>query len=73
MKTLKALKTKLQAVKKLTTAERIAEKFRSENGNMVFNYDFEGVNCLAGVDTIRIYVDDKDKFSVTYEKPVLFN
>lgn len=72
MKTLKALKTKLQSVKKLKTAEKIAEKFREENGNIGLNYDFESVNCFCGVDTIRIYVDDKDKFAITYEKPVLY-
>lgn len=72
MKSLKALKTKLESIKKLTTANKIATKFR-ETTDLEFDFSFDGVNVYAGNDSIAIFVNGKRKFKVTYDKPIFFN
>ena len=72
MKSLSALKTKLESVKKLTTAEKIANEFR-ENTEIDFDFQFGGVNVYAGNDSIAIFVNGLKKFTVTYDKPIFFD
>lgn len=72
MKSLKALKAKLESVKKLTTAANIATKFR-ESTDLEFDYSFYGVNVYAGNDSIEIIVNGLKRFTVTYDKPMFFN
>jgi hypothetical protein len=72
MKSLSSLKTKLESVKKLTTAEKIVNEFR-ENTEIDFNFEFRGVNVYAGNDSIAIFVNGLEKFTVTYDKPIFFN
>ena len=71
MKSLKALKTKLESVKKLTTANKIVTKFR-ETTEIDFDFSFAGVNVWGGSDTIEIFVNGKRKFKVTYDKPIFY-
>jgi hypothetical protein len=74
MKSLSSLKTKLESVKKLTTAEKIVNQFR-ENTEIDFDFEFEfrGVNVYAGNDSIAIFVNGLKKFTVTYDKPIFFD
>lgn len=72
MKSLKALKTKLESVKKLSTADKIANKFR-DNTELDLHIYFDGVNVWNGSDTIEIWVNGRRKFRFTYDKPIWYN
>ena len=71
MKTLKSLETKLKSLKSLNTAEKYLNKFK-ESTCLDFNFEFSGKNVYAGHDTVSIYVDSTEVFSITYDKAVLF-